>query len=106
MPTVYRRAAARRDLTDYYIYLAENATLATADRFLRQAETTFNELAEHPEMGASLSLRRSELAGLRKWRVREFDDFLVFYFPRHDGITILRVLHASQDWWRLLGVLG
>lgn len=105
MATVYRRAAARRDLVDHYTYLAENAGEATADRFLLQAETSFNALAEHPEMGTPLTLRHSELAGLRKWHVPGFDRVLIFYFPRRDGVTILRVLHAAQDWWRLLGVI-
>ncbi len=55
-------------------------------------------------VGASLSLRPPELAGLRKWRVREFENYLIFYLPRTDGVSILRVLHAARDWWSLLGV--
>ena len=105
MARVYRRAVARRDLIDHYVYLAENAGAATAERFLSQAETSFNSLAEYPEMGVPLKLSHAKLAGLRKWQVPEFDKVLVFYFPRHDGVTILRVLHAAQDWWRLLGVV-
>ena len=51
MPQVWQRAAAWRDLVDHYVYLAENAGDAVADRFLIQAEATYVELAEHPEMG-------------------------------------------------------
>lgn len=105
MATVYRSAAARRDLIAHFIYLAENAGEAVAERFLKNAEVSFNDLAAQPGMGAPLTMRHPELDGLRKWQVREFDNVLVFYFPRNDGVSIVRVLHAAQDWWSLLGVV-
>jgi len=40
-----------------------------------------------------------------KWRVPDFEDFLIFYLPRRDGISVVRVLHAAQDWWSLLGMV-
>lgn len=101
---VFTRSRARRDLTEHYVYLAENASLAVADRFLDKARDTFIALAERPLMGPSLSLSRPELAGLRKWSVDGFENFLIFYFPRHNGVSIVRILHAAQDWWALLGV--
>jgi toxin ParE1/3/4 len=52
-----------------------------------------------------LSVRSLELAGIRKWRVKDFENFLIFYQPDADGITIVRVLYASRDWWTLLGLL-
>jgi toxin ParE1/3/4 len=36
--------------------------------------------------------------------VKDFDNFLIFYLPRPDGASIVRVLHASRDWWALLGI--
>jgi len=41
---------------------------------------------------------------MRKWRVKGFESFLIFYMTRQDGISIVRVLHAAQDWWRLLDI--
>lgn len=29
---------------------------------------------------------------------------LIFYRPCEDGVAIVRVLHAAQDWWNLLGI--
>jgi toxin ParE1/3/4 len=55
-------------------------------------------------MGAPLSLRSAKLAGLRKWPVSGFENVLIFYLPRGTGISIVRVLHAAQDWWSLLGI--
>ena len=80
MPKIYQRAAARRDLVEHFVYLAENANLETAERFLAQTEASFNVLAEQPLIGAPLTLRDPTLAG------------------------IVRVLHAARNWWSLLGI--
>jgi toxin ParE1/3/4 len=103
MPVVRKREAARRDLVEHFIYLADNAGLDVADRFLANAESSFNDLARQPKMGAPLTLSRPELVNIRKWRVKDFDNHLVFYEPRPDGVSIVRVLHAARDWWSLLG---
>ena len=104
MPHVYKQAAARNDLIEHYIYLAEEAGEAVADCFMDAAATSFNVLATQPEIGAPLTLRRTELAGMRKWSVDGFDNILVFYLPLPNGVTIVRVLHAARDWWGLLGL--
>jgi toxin ParE1/3/4 len=104
MPRVYQRAAARRDLVEHFVYLAENAGLEVAERLLTNAEASYAALSLQPIIGAPLSLRPPELAGLRKWRVREFDNYLIFYLPHANGVSIVRVLHAARDWWGLLGI--
>ena len=104
MPTVYRRAAARRDLIEHFVYLAENAGLDVAERFLASAAASFNDLAGQPMIAAPLRLRRPELAGMRKWRINDFDNYLVFYLPCADGVSVIRVLHGARDWWSLLGI--
>ena len=71
---------------------------------MRQAEASFADLATHPLIGAPLATRDLTLAGIRKWRVNGFDNVLIFYLPRPDGVSIVRVLHAAQDWWHLLGI--
>ena len=45
MPTVTQREAAKRDLDEQFAYLAENAGLHIAERFLTNAEASFNDLA-------------------------------------------------------------
>jgi len=42
---------------------------------------------------------------MRKWSVDEFENVLIFYMPRPDGVSIVRVLHEAQDWWGLLGMV-
>ena len=103
MPMVTQREAARRDLVEHFVYLAENAGLVVAERFLSNVEASFTVLARQPKMGAPLKLKHPDLAAIRKWRVKDFDNYLVFYQPRPDGVSIVRVLHAASDWWSLLG---
>jgi len=104
MPKVHQRAAARRDLLEHFVYLAENADLETAERFLANAEATFGDLARQPRIGAPVKLSSPELAEIRIWRIRDFDNHLIFYVPRDDGVSIVRVLHAARDRWGLLGL--
>ena len=105
MAAVHKRARAKRDMVEHYVYLAGEAGIETAERFLLSAEKSFDDLSLHPGMGSRLSLRRPELPGLRKWQVKGFEKFLIFYLPRPGAVSIIRVLHASQDWWGSLGVL-
>jgi toxin ParE1/3/4 len=104
MPKVYQRALARRDLLEHFVYLAEHASVDAAERFIAAAETTFSAISHQPLMGAPLALAHPDLAGMRKWRINGFDNHLVFYLPRSDGVSVVRVLHASRDWWALLGL--
>ena len=94
--SIHKRASARRDLTEHYVYLAGNAGIEIAERFLVNAEKRFGDLARHPGMGVGA-------AGLRNWQVRGFEK--IFYLPREGGVSIVRVLNAAQDWWGLLGML-
>lgn len=103
MPRVTKREAVQRDLVEHFVYLAENASLDVAERFLSSAEASFADLARQPMIGAPLTLKHPDLAGMRKWRVKGFDNHLVFYQPRPDGVSIVRVLHAASDWWSVLG---
>jgi toxin ParE1/3/4 len=53
-----------------------------------------------------VALSQPALRRLRKWRINGFDNYLIFYLPHADGVSIIRVLYAAQDWWRLLGLDG
>lgn len=97
------RPAVRRDLIEHFVYLAESASPETADRFLVNAEAAFEKLAIQPFLGAPIASSNPRLAGLRRWRVAEFENWLIFYMPVHGGISAVRVLHAAQDWWKILG---
>ena len=44
----------------HFVYLEETASLDTAERFLSNAEASFNDLAAQPMIGASLILRHPD----------------------------------------------
>ena len=104
MLRVSTRQTARRDLVAHFAYLAEHAGSEVAERFLRNAEMSFSGLAHQPMMGMPLALRRPELVGMRKWRIKGFDNHLIFHQPKPEVISFVRVLHAASNWWGLLGL--
>jgi toxin ParE1/3/4 len=104
VPKLYKRAAARRDLVDHFVFLAAEGGEALADRFLSQAEAGCEALLHQPEIGSPLIVNDPELSGIRKWPVKDFENFLIVYMPHNRGVTIVRVLYARQDWWELLGI--
>lgn len=85
-----------RDLTDHYVFLGQD-NLNVAERFLAAADETFHQLARMPEMGSPRVAGHSELSGLRMFRIRGFEQHLVFYRPIESGVEIVRVLHSSRD---------
>ncbi len=97
MATVHTHTVAKRDLVEHFVYLAEHAGMETAERFLIQVDATLADLATYPSLGTELILFHAELAGMRKWPVKNFEKFLVLYLVRGGCVSIIRVLHAAQD---------
>ncbi len=58
---VFQRAIARHDLLEHFAYLEEKAGVEIAERFLVNAEVSFNKLAIHPTMGVALGFRHPDL---------------------------------------------
>ncbi|MFA6116188.1 MAG: type II toxin-antitoxin system RelE/ParE family toxin [Sphingomonas sp.] len=81
---------ARGDLAaidDYYHDLNPDHAL----RVGRAAIAAARFLAERPEAGPVLDDK------VRKWRVRG-TDYVLIYRPVRQGIQVLRVHHAKQNW--------
>lgn len=101
---VLRREAAKRDLTDQWIWYAENADFEIADRFLAEVESTLRLLSNQPGSGVAIPVRKAELQGIRRFPVSDgFERILLFYFPIENGIDLVRVIHGNRDLMRLLG---
>lgn len=89
---------ARLDLIEQATYLAENASLETADRFLDAAERTAERLAEMPRVGRVWEgLRPETQRHVRVWKVEGFPKILIFYRLDDSGIAVIRVLHSARD---------
>lgn len=61
MARVFQRAAAKRDLSDHFVLLCENASMDVARRFLQAANVSFQTLAKMPELGAQRTFRNQRL---------------------------------------------
>jgi toxin ParE1/3/4 len=68
-----------------------------ADRFLESAYITFQELARMPAMGRTRNFSHKRLHNLRSFRVNDFQNYLIFYEPLPEGISIFHVLHGARD---------
>ena len=90
------------DIEDYADYLARNASLDVALRFLAAADETFSLLATQPNIGWHARLRTPALGTLRMFRVAGFERMLILYRPLEDGVDILRLVHGSRKLQALL----
>jgi len=101
MARVIKRAAAKRDLTDHFVFLGENASVEVARRFLHASNVSFQALAKMPELGVRRTFQNARFSSVRVWPIRGFERYLIFYRPVDDGVEILRVLHGARDIERL-----
>jgi len=101
MPSqIQKTPQAAADLIDIASYIAED-NLDAAERFLDAAEEAFALLASMPSMGRAVNFQSPAAQGIRVWRVRGFERYLIFYRAVAHGIEIVRVLHAARDIERL-----
>jgi len=101
-PRVFRLAQAKLDLAEIATCLGrEDPDLGL--RFFQAAEETFRQLAETSGLGSPVESSNSRVATLRVWPVRGFENWLIFYRPIRDGISVARVLHGARDIERILG---
>ena len=50
-----------------------------------------------PAAGAPRLVKNPQLAGLRTWPLKGFDEFRIYYLAGPDQVIILRVLHDKRD---------
>lgn len=99
---VYLRPVARADLLEAAAWIAQDRH-SVSSRFLDAAEASFRQLARSPKIGALGEFASPHLAGIRRWRIKGFENYLVFYRPVEDGVEIIRVLHGACDIEALFG---
>jgi len=97
VPRFTVRPLAWREINAQLDYLEEQARLETAERFLDQLMSTFETLAQMPSMGVLCGFRRPATRRLRRWPVRGFENWLIFYQARRDGVEIVHVMHGARD---------
>jgi toxin ParE1/3/4 len=90
------RPKASQDLDDHFAYIAEN-NFEAALQFFDSARSTIAQLARMSGMGNLYPVENPRLQGLRKWAVKDFKKYLIFYVERDDTIEVVRILYATQD---------
>ena len=99
---VLRNERAKRDIIEQFVYLGE-IDRSLALRFKKAVDEASFLLAANPELGAPVDEPPGkEYARLRKWVLKEFSSILIFYRPIPTGIRIIRVIHSSVDYRRVL----
>jgi toxin ParE1/3/4 len=81
---------AIQDLDDICDYIAQQNPSAASNLFdaIRQK---CRQIAEFPNMGKSYKRLSNELRGF------VVSDYIVFYYPRLDGIDIVRIVSGYRD---------
>jgi toxin ParE1/3/4 len=48
-------------------------------------------------MGVLCGFRKPATRRLRRWPVKSFESWLIFYRARRDGVEIVQVMHGARD---------
>ncbi len=88
---------AQWDIEEIADVIRTKAGVLSADRFADRLTKTLAFLERFPATGELIEPGYFNLPGLRVMTVRQSPNYLVFFQPNPDGITVVRVLHASRD---------
>ena len=91
MPCIYKKAQAKQDLIDIWLYTFEQWGEAQADTYLDDLEAVLLLLAEQP------LICRECTEFIPPVRIHHHDHHLIVYFVVDDVINIVRVLHENMD---------
>jgi toxin ParE1/3/4 len=92
---------ASQDFDDIYTYISQNNPDA-ALRFFDAARETFAKIATTPSLGRVYTTQNQNLTGLRKWGIKGFKNYIIFYLIREDILIIVRIIHGARDFPALL----
>jgi plasmid stabilization system protein ParE len=89
-------ARAKKDMFAIHRRIAEDRTLV-ADDYIDRMLTTLATLTTQPHAGQ----RRDDLR--KRLRIFSFEeDYVIAYFPKRDGIRVLRILRGARNWEAIL----
>ena len=94
---------ARADLTAHYDTIAQHSQPA-ALKFFDAARQTFADLGRFPRSGSLSPYHPDPNQEVRRWAVKGFRKYLIFYRVSTDSIEVIRIFHGSQNIERLLNL--
>ena len=92
---------ASADVDEHFTYLAEE-NLEVALLFFDSVRQTFAQIARMPGIGSSYPVENPLFQGLKKWSVKGFKQYSIFYLEQDEYIEIMRVLYARRDLEKIL----
>lgn len=99
------RNRATQDLRQQANYIFSSGSVDAAEQFLELAEATFAQILTVPRIGKSLDFLSERMGEVRQWRIKNFQDYLVFYRLQDERVEILRILHGARDLDNILSIL-
>lgn len=100
------REAAENDILRQVDRYAAQGLPQIALRFHTAMQAAFDAIETTPEAGPPHPVGNRALAGLRRWPVKGFDEYWVYYLVQSDLLEIVRVLHSKRDVDRILSTNG
>jgi toxin ParE1/3/4 len=97
------RPAAWQDISETIEYLETQGGIDLAQRFLDAVMASMHALEKMPRMGAPCHFQRTELHDFRRWPVKDFERWLIFYRLEASHIDVVRVLHSALDMSEIFG---
>lgn len=88
--------AAEDDVVEILSFIQRDSANA-GSKFLTAVEDCFSDLSRSPELGFTREFQSSRLNGIRRWRIRGFENYLVFYRVLSQHIEIVRIMHGARD---------
>lgn len=93
---IFKRPQAERDIEECFVYIAED-NLDAGVVFLVAVEDSLEQIARFPLLGKTREFQNKRFQNVRMWRVKGYENYLVFYTFSEDTIEVIRVLHGSRD---------
>lgn len=91
---------AEEDLARIHAYIASHDHGA-AERFRIEAEKALASLGRNPELGPRPGWKTRHTR-LRFWVISRFHNYLIYYEPEQDAVSIERVLDGRRDVRRVI----
>jgi toxin ParE1/3/4 len=82
-------------------YLAQEADVQLADRFIEAVKDTTEQIQMMPFLGFNREFNNNKLKNVRVWRVKGFEKYLIFYVPQKEIIEFVYLIHSARDYTKL-----
>jgi toxin ParE1/3/4 len=93
---IFKRPQAERDIEECFVFIAED-NLNIGVYFLVAVEDSLEQLAKFPLIGKQRDFANPRFQNVRMWRVKDYEQYLIFYSVTETTIEVIRVVRSSRD---------